>query len=66
MQTLEAKFGESIYGYAQRAIALAEKTSQDVQIQFNELDIIVSPYSHDVDIATIYSLKHRLRQLENK
>ena len=66
MKTIEAQKGHSIYNSIQMAIREAQKCGGEVSLIFNEITLILSPYSHDVDIATIYNLKHRIRQLESK
>jgi hypothetical protein len=57
-----AEPGDSIHRAAQKAIALAAKEGNEVQLKFNDVVIIVSPFSFDCDIALIYSLKHKLAQ----
>jgi len=60
----EAEKGDSIYTAARKAIRLAKSEARDVELIFNEISIMVSPLSYDIDIGTIYSLKSKLRQLE--
>jgi hypothetical protein len=59
----EPEKGDSIYFAAQKAIKLARENNQEVEFVFNEIRLIASPLSYDVDIATIYNLQHEIRRL---
>lgn len=59
----EAEKGDSIYIAAQKAIKLA-KYNYDVRLIFNDIEILVSEFSHDIDICTIYNLKHKIQRLK--
>jgi hypothetical protein len=49
---------------AQKAIIEAQKYDDDVQFKFNNIIIIASPYSHDIDLATIYNLRMEILRLK--
>lgn len=57
--------GESIYSAAQNAIAYAKKHKvNEVEFEFNEINLRVSPLSFPDDIVYIYSLKCEIRRLQ--
>jgi hypothetical protein len=66
MTTIEAEKGDSIYTAARKAIMHAKINSTEVRFVFNEIEIIVSPLSFDIDIVTIYDLKCNVRRLKKE
>lgn len=63
---ISANSGESIYHAAQRAIFSCQNRGTNDTLIFNGIHLSVSQYSHDSDIAEIYYLKSKIRQLEGK
>lgn len=62
---IEAPKGMSIYN----AVAYAKQMCIDkrllvVVLKFNDIELYVDRNSLDIDICTIYNLKHQLRQLK--
>jgi hypothetical protein len=61
---IKAEKGDSIYTAARKAITQAKIHSREVRLIFNEIELVVSPLSFDVDIGTIYDLKSEMRHLK--
>lgn len=61
---IEATKGNSIYLHIQHCIAEARKHFKEVETEFNETKLLISPFSHEDDIYTIWTLKRKLHQLK--
>jgi hypothetical protein len=64
MKIIEAEKGDSIYIACQKAAMESKNIRGMVSLNFNDISIIISPFSDPDDSATIYNLKHKIKQLE--
>lgn len=61
--TIDIPKGYHAYHAAQLAVEKAREHLCEVDYQFNDIPMLVSPFSHPEDIAVIYTLRHELRRL---
>lgn len=64
--TPEPEKGESIYFVSERACQQAKQFNQNVQFDFNGINMDVSRFSFCDDIAYIYSLKSEIRRADKQ
>lgn len=64
--TITIPTGYSVYQAIQYAIDEAKRVEHDIQFSYGDIMITASPFSHDVDLAEIWSLKRRLAWRERK
>lgn len=64
MRIFIAPGGGTVLSVVEGAIALANKFQDEVKTKVNELELMVQPGSHPVDIMTIYDLKCKIRRLQ--
>ena len=63
MKTLEAEAGENIYGAVKRVQSLTDSYDQSIYLIFNGIQIEVSEDSRVADLALIYNLHLKIREL---